>query len=98
MKTSKVLFHSVRVLFGTAHLVAQSTADLIVEAETAIVSKTGFEDVDGKMIKFLNEDQRNKYKDFRRKNTGEIQNMVVSKTSMLLSKLNKEEEPKLKTA
>ena len=52
MNTSKSLFHVARVVFGTGHLVFQTAADLCMNAEVAVVRKTGFQDSNGDMRMF----------------------------------------------
>ena len=79
MRTSKVLFHVARVLFGTGHLVLQTGADLCMEAEVQCVKRTGFEDSNGDMRRFGEEEhftERN-YKIGRGLKTRKTQRQVV---------------------
>lgn len=56
MNASKSLFHVARVTFGLGHLVFQTAADLCIEAEVACVKHTGFEDSEGNMRMFGDEE------------------------------------------
>lgn len=93
MKTMKAAFYATRLTFGTLHFALQTAADLCVEAEVAIVKKTGIPDKDGNMQK-IDADQ---YREYIRKNTIDIQDRSKERFRKMYETI-KSKEAKMKVA
>ena len=81
MKTQQVLFNSARLVLGTSHLVFQTLADASMNAEAAVVAKTGYWEGDKQYV--LTPRQLTQYKAQRKLHTSKTQKKVSAKVQTM---------------